>query len=71
MAYVRRLETDHCIFAGRGLIAAIYVDDLLIIVDDMQSYKKLKFELESRFKMTDMGLANRYLDPSKAQNQLQ
>ena len=38
-----------------------YVDDLLIIVDDMQSYKNLKFELENRFKMTDMGLANRYL----------
>ena len=58
---LQRLETDHCIFTGRGLIVAIYVDDLLIIVDDMQSYKNLKSELENRFKMTDMGLANRYL----------
>ena len=49
---LRRLEADHCIFAGRGLIVAIYVDDLVIIVDDMQSYKNLKFELESRFKVT-------------------
>src|SRR5947207_9401406 len=35
---LQRLETDHCIFAGRGLIVAIYVDDLLIIVDDKEAY---------------------------------
>ncbi len=65
---LQRLETNHCIFVRRDLIIIIYVDNLLIIVNDKKVYKNLKSQLETEFKMTDMSLANCYLDIELHQN---
>src|SRR5436190_19968437 len=65
---LQRLETNYCIFVSRDLIVAIYIDDLLIIVNDKKVYKNLKSQFETEFKMTDMSLANHYLDIELHQN---
>ncbi len=44
------------------MFIAIYVDDLLIIEADMSRIDKIKTELKSTFKMTDLGSASHYLD---------
>src|SRR6266536_6556006 len=59
-----RLESDHCIFINRntGVIVAVYVDDLLLVGPTAKSFQNLKDKLANRFKMTDMGPAEHYLD---------
>jgi hypothetical protein len=56
-----RLESDHCIYVGKNLIIAIYVDDILILSKNKRSLRQMKDELKKRFKMTDLGPAKQYL----------
>src|SRR6266487_1744312 len=56
-----RLESDHCIYVGKDLIVAIYVDDILILSKNKRSLRQMKEELKSRFKMSDLGHAKHYL----------
>jgi len=58
-----RLESDHCIYVGKNLIVAIYVDDILILSNPKhkRSLRQLKAELKTRFKMKDLGPVKRYL----------
>ena len=59
---LHKLEINHCIFIKKNLIIIIYVNDLLIIVNDKKVYKNLKSQLKTEFKIIDMSLANHYLD---------
>ncbi len=65
---LQKLKTDYCIFAERDLIIVIYVNNLLIIVNDKKVYKNLKSQFKTEFKMTDMSLANHYFDIKLHQN---
>ena len=56
-----RLESDHCIYVGKSLIIAIYVDDILIISKNKRSLRQMKDKLKRRFKMTDLWSAKQYL----------
>ena len=56
-----RLESDHCIYVGKNLIVAIYVDDILILSKNRRSLRQLKAELKNRFKMKDLGPVKHYL----------
>ncbi|THG93569.1 hypothetical protein EW026_g7700 [Hermanssonia centrifuga] len=57
-----RSDHDHAIFFkyedGHLLIAAVYVDDMLLISDRMPAIQKLKSDLSTRFEMTDLGEAH-------------
>ena len=54
-----RLQADHSIYIrqmDRSLaIIALYVDDLLIFTDTIETMKNLKFALSNKFEMTDCG----------------
>src|SRR5436190_8068430 len=49
-----RLESDHCIYVGKSLIIAIYVDDILIISKNKRSLQQMKDELKRQFKMINL-----------------
>ena len=54
-----RLKTDTCVFIrGKGtskVIIAVRVDDILVITKDKQELQRLKDEMKTKFKMSDMG----------------
>ncbi|GBE82734.1 hypothetical protein SCP_0411190 [Sparassis crispa] len=56
-----RCHSDHSVFYknddGILLIIAIYVDDMLILSDNLTAVTTLKEDLKSRFEMTDLGEA--------------
>jgi len=56
-------ESDKSLFVSedKRMFIAVYVDDLLIIGADMSRIDKVKAELKSTFKMTDLGPASHYL----------
>jgi hypothetical protein len=56
------LDADASVFHKKGVIIAIYVDDLLITRKDRKEIDALKQALNHRFKMSDLGLVNFYLD---------
>jgi hypothetical protein len=55
------LDADASVFHKKGVIIAIYVDDLLITRKDRKEIDALKKALNNRFKMSDLGLVNFYL----------
>src|SRR5436190_1145104 len=59
-----RLESDHCIFINHntGIIVAVYMNDLLLVESTAESLQNLKNKLKNQFKMTNMNLAEDYLD---------
>ena len=56
-------ESDKSLFVSKDkkMYIAVYVDDLLIFGADMGRIDKVKSELKSTFKMTDLGPASHYL----------
>jgi len=55
------LDTDHSVFHKKGVIMAIYVDDLLITGRDRKEIDLLKEALSRRFQMSDLGAVSYYL----------
>jgi hypothetical protein len=55
------LDADASVFYKKGVIIAIYVDDLLITGKDHKEIDALKKALNYRFKISDLGLVNFYL----------
>ena len=61
-----RTTSDHCVFVkkypnGNFIILLLYVDDILIVGQDMSKISKLKSELSKSFAMKDLGLAKQIL----------
>lgn len=58
-------EADLSVFVTqegiRGLVVAVYVDDLLIVGDDRSAIQELKDLLHRRFSMTELGAVSHYL----------
>lgn len=53
---------DHALYLNyEGTYVAVYVDDLQIVGPDLKIIEKLKADLASRFKMTDLGPTAHYL----------
>src|SRR5665213_696656 len=54
-----RLHADHSLYSRRSqselAIIALYVDDLLILSDTMETMSKVKLALSNEFEMTDCG----------------
>lgn len=61
----KRCESDRCLYVKikDGIVRYIllYVDDLLIVSNDMEAIKKIKRKLASEFEMTDVGPVESYL----------
>src|SRR5438034_6505990 len=59
-----RLKSDHCIFINHntGIIVAVYMNDLLLVGSTAEFLQNLKDKLKNQFKMTNMNLAEDYLD---------
>jgi hypothetical protein len=59
-----RIQWDHDVFIGQGLIIAIYVDDLLISKSSAKLNRMtwLQNQLSHRFKMTDLGEISHYVE---------
>ena len=55
------LDADASVFHKKGVIIAIYVDDLLITGRDRTEIDALKDALKKRFQMSDLGPVNFYL----------
>ncbi len=58
------IKSDKSLFVSedKKMFIVIYVDDLLIIEADMSRIDKIKTELKSTFKMTDLESTLHYLD---------
>jgi hypothetical protein len=58
------IKSDKSLFVSedKQMFIAVYIDDLLIIESDMNHIDKIKAELKSTFKMTDLNLMSHYLD---------
>ncbi len=58
------IESDKSLFVSedKKMFIVIYIDDLLIIEADMSRIDKVKAELKSTFKMTDLDSTLHYLD---------
>lgn len=54
----KRSENDSCLFIKKDLYLLVYVDDLLIMGNDLQEIVSVKKFLSERFKMKDMGSDN-------------
>ncbi|THG98301.1 hypothetical protein EW026_g3860 [Hermanssonia centrifuga] len=67
-----RSDYDHAIFFkledGHLLIAAVYVDDMLLVSDHTPVIQKLKSDLSTRFEMTDLGEAHWILNMEIVRN---
>src|SRR5665213_2460535 len=60
-----RLHADHSLYIRRSqselAIIALYVDDLLILSDTMETMSKVKLALSNEFEMTDCGELHHFL----------
>ena len=55
------LDANASVFYKKGVIIAIYIDDLFITKKDRKEINTLKKALNNRFKISDLGLVNFYL----------
>jgi hypothetical protein len=57
-----RSEANHCIYSkeeGKSFIhGALYVDDMLLVVKNINAIKEVKKQLSSKFDMKDLDAAN-------------
>ncbi len=56
----RLINADFSVFAKKGIILAIYVDDLLLVGASRSEIQKIKDSLKKRFRMVDLGSATYY-----------
>jgi hypothetical protein len=56
-----RSKADHCIYSkeegGRFRYVALYIDDMLLVGNNMDTIKEVKKQLSSKFDMKDLGVA--------------
>ena len=62
----KRTFADHCVYVWRFhddkfIILLLYVDDMLIVGQDVDLIQKLKMELSKTFNMKDLGSAKHIL----------
>ena len=57
----RPINADLSVFAKKGIILAIYVDDLLLVGASRSDIQNIKDSLKKRFRMVDLGSASYYL----------
>jgi hypothetical protein len=61
----QRNLAEHCVYwkweAGKLLLIGLYVDDLLIVGQDLGQIERLKELLSSKYKMKDMGQVSKFL----------
>ena len=59
---MHRSHTDNCVYQRNRendiLIVAVYVDDLLILANNVKTIDQIKEELSQKFEMTDLGEAH-------------
>jgi hypothetical protein len=57
-----RSKVDHCIYSkeegGNFIYVVLYVDDMLLIVNNMDAIKEVKKKLSSKFDMKDLNATN-------------
>ena len=57
-----RSQVDHCVYykqVGEHFIyVVLYVDDMLLVGNNMEVIKEVKLRLSSKFDMKDLGAAN-------------
>ena len=58
-----KTDADHSVFVSydKSTFISVYVDDLLIIGEDLNIINSLKNKLSKRFRMTDLGSVSHYL----------
>ncbi len=57
-----RLESDHCVYIEKNLIIIIYINDIFILSKNKQFLQKIKAELKSWFKMSNLEFIKHYLN---------
>ena len=55
-----RSKVDHCVYSKKEgvhfIYGALYVDDMLLVRNDMDAIKEVKMQLSSKFNMKDIGV---------------
>jgi hypothetical protein len=61
LGFVRR-RVDHCVYNkqifNHFIYAVLYVDDMLLVGNNIDVIKEVKSQLSSKFDMKDIGVAN-------------
>jgi hypothetical protein len=61
LGFVRR-EVDHCVYSKKVgnhfIYVVLYVDDMLLVGNNIDVIKEVKSQLSSKFDMKDLGVAN-------------
>ena len=57
----RPINVDLSVFAKKGIILVIYVDDLLLVGASRSEIQNIKDSLQKRFRIVDLGSASYYL----------
>lgn len=61
----KRCESDHCLYVkiydDIVIFVLLFVDDLLMVSNKMETLKELKRKLSAKFEMTDVGTVESYL----------
>ena len=57
-----RSKVDHCLYSkeegSHFIYVALYVDNMLLFINDMEEIKEVKKKLSSKFGMKDIGVVN-------------
>jgi hypothetical protein len=57
-----RSKVYHCVYSKKEHITfiyvALYVDDMLLVINDMDAINKVKMQLASKFYMKDLSTSN-------------
>jgi hypothetical protein len=57
-----RSKVDHCVYykqvSEHFIYVVLYVDDMLLVGNNMEAIKEVKMQLSSKFDMKDLGAAN-------------
>jgi hypothetical protein len=61
LGFVRNKD-DHCVYSkqvgNHFIYVVLYVDDMLLVGNNMDAIKEVKSQLSSKFDMKDLGVAN-------------
>ena len=57
----KRSETDHSLYLRHDANIAVYVDDMSLFAERIETIQQLKQQLKSKYEMTDLGEMKRFL----------
>jgi hypothetical protein len=57
----KRSDADHSLYIRHDALIAVYVDDMSLFAERIETIKQLKQQLKGKYEMTDLGEKKRFL----------